>query len=444
MDKEWILREEKISKALLKLALPAIVGILVSAIYNIVDTLFVGMLNDTRAMGALAISYPLFMMIAATGQMIGVGGGGLISTYLGSGDKKKATQVLNISIVFGAILSILMTIFGVLHLEWVLKSLGATSTILPYAKTYTLIIILGTFFTIINMVLNNSIRAEGSSQYSMYAIALGGILNIVLDPIFIFTLDMGIQGAGIATVISQIISTLFLIRFYLSKSSILKFSFNKKILNSKIIKMITIIGLPSFARQVLLSLSIAVFNTALEPYGDVAIAAGGISMRVVSIATFTLFGFAQGFQPLVAYNFGNKNFKRIKEAFKLSLIFVIIYSILLNILYIVFSKEIISIFSTDIEVIALGRANLLSQNIVFFTSGVVIIVTTLYQSLGKGKESFILASCRNGFFFIPLVIILNYFYGLPGVIASHALADVFAGVFTTFFIFKIRKELQVS
>jgi putative MATE family efflux protein len=442
MNKEWILKEEKIPRALLKLSLPAIVGILISAIYNVVDTLFVGMLNDTRAIGAIAISYPLFMMIAALGQMIGVGGGSMISRFLGAQDKKSANITFNISIVLGIVLSVVATIFGVIYLEWILKSLGATPTILPYAKTYTLIIILGTFFTIINMVLNNSIRAEGNSKYSMYAIGLGAVLNIILDPIFIFVLDFGIKGAAIATVIAQFISTLFLFKYYFSKFSLLKLSFNKLSFKKSIFYSILIVGLPSFSRQVLVSISMAVYNNALEVYGDPAIAAGGIAMRVVSIIMFTLFGFAQGFQPLVAYNYGRKNYPRIIEAFRLSLIWVTIYSVVLNLIYIIFSDKIIKVFSLDTEVIKLGRLNLYSLNVFFFTFGVTTIVTTLYQSLGRGRESFILASCRNGFFFIPLVYILNYKFGLSGIIASHAVADLLAGLFTLYYIIKIKKEIK--
>ncbi|WP_028855773.1 MATE family efflux transporter [Psychrilyobacter atlanticus] len=442
MNKEWILKEEKIPKALLKLSLPAVVGILISAIYNVVDTLFVGMLNDTRAIGAIAVSYPLFMLIAAIGQMIGVGGGNMISRFLGAQDKKSATTTFNLSIALGVVFSIVATIFGVNYLEWILKSIGATPTILPYAKTYTLIIVLGTFFTVINMVLNNTIRAEGNSKYSMCAIGLGAILNIILDPIFIFVLDYGIEGAAVATVISQFISTLFLFKYYFSKSSLLKVSFKQFLFKKSIFYSIIIVGLPSFSRQILVSVSMAVYNNALQVYGDTAIAAGGIAMRVVSIIMFTLFGFAQGFQPLVAYSYGQKNYSRIVEALKVSLIWVTIYSIVLNVIYIVFSENIIKIFSFDPQVIKLGQLNLYSLNIFFFTFGITTIVTTLYQSLGKGRESFILASCRNGFFFIPLVYILNYKFGLNGIIATHAIADLLAGLFTLYYIVKIKREMK--
>ncbi len=442
MDKELILREEKIPKALLKLSLPAIIGILISAIYNVVDTLFVGMLNDTRAIGAIAISYPLFMMIAASGQMIGVGGGALISRYLGSDDKKHANITLTFLLYLAIGLSVIMTIFGVLHLEWILVSLGATPTILPYAKTYTLLIMLGIFFTVINMTLNNTIRAEGNSKYSMYAIGLGAVINIILDPIFIFTLDYGIKGAAIATVIAQFISTIFLVRYYFSDASMLKFTFKGFKLKKSIIIAVLMMGLPSFSRQILVSVSMAVYNNALEGYGDVAIAAGGISMRVVSIVMFTIFGFAQGFQPIVAYNYGRKNFERILEAFKLSLIWVIIYSVFFNGLYMVFSETIIRIFSVDLEVIKLGQLNLYSLNIFFFTFGITTIVTTLYQSIGKGRDSFILACSRNGFFFIPLVYILSHKFGLNGIIASNAVADLISGIFTVYYLQKIYKTLK--
>lgn len=442
MNKEWILKEEKIPRALFKLSLPAIVGILISAIYNVVDTLFVGMLNDTRAIGAIAISYPLFMLIAALGQMIGVGGGSMISRFLGAQDKKSADITFNISIALGIVLSIVATIFGVVYLEWILKCLGATPTILPYAKTYTLIIILGTFFTIINMILNNTIRADGNSKYSMYAIGLGAVLNIALDPIFIFVLNFGIKGAAIATVIAQFISTLFLFKYYFSKSSFLKLSFKKLLFKKSIFSSILIVGLPSFSRQVLVSVSMAVYNNALELYGDTAIAAGGIAMRVVSIVMFTLFGFAQGFQPLAAYSYGQRNYPRIIEAFKVSLICVTVYSIALNIIYMVFSKDIIKIFSSDPEVIKLGQLNLYSLNVFFFTFGITTIVTTLYQSLGRGRESFILASCRNGFFFIPLIYILGYKFGLNGIIATNAVADLLAGLFTLYYVIKIIKEMK--
>ena len=407
-----MMEKESISKVLLKLSVPAIIAMLINAIYNIVDTMFVGMLNNTSAIAAVSIVYPLFMFIGAIGVMFGAGGASYLSRLLGEKKKEEADKTLTSTIIIGCIFSLIFTVISIIFLDEFLLMYGATETTMPYAREYGYTIVLGAIFTIGTGIMSNTIRAEGNSKYSMIATCIGGVINIILDPIFMFKFGMGIKGAAVATVISQLVSFIFLLRYYYSKKIYIKLGikFLKPTFNMffEILK----IGIPIFVTQVLASFALGFMNLGAKPYGDAAVAAMGIVFRVMSIGFYIVFGIGQGFQPVAGYNYGAKNFTRLKEAVKLSIKWSIISGIVISILFIVFAEGCMLIFTRDREVINIGIKAFRAASLLFPLFGYVNTYAVLYQALGKALGAFILSISRQGIFYIPLIFILPKFIGL--------------------------------
>ncbi|BAQ14460.1 multidrug transporter MatE [Clostridium botulinum B2 128] len=437
-----MMEKESISKVLLKLSVPAIIAMLINAIYNIVDTMFVGMLNNTSAIAAVSIVYPLFMFIGAIGVMFGAGGASYLSRLLGEKKEEEADKTLTSTIIIGCIFSLIFTVISIIFLDKFLLMYGATETIMPYAREYGYTIVLGAIFTIGTGIMSNTIRAEGNSKYSMIATCIGGVINIILDPIFMFKFGMGIKGAAVATVISQIVSFVFLLRYYYSKKSYIKLGikFFKPTFNMffEILK----IGIPIFVTQVLASFALGFMNLGAKPYGDAAVAAMGIVFRVMSIGFYIVFGIGQGFQPVAGYNYGAKNFTRLKEAVKLSIKWSIISGIVISILFIVFAEGCMLIFTRDREVINIGIKAFRAASLLFPLFGYVNTYAVLYQALGKALGAFILSISRQGIFYIPLIFILPKFIGLEGVIFCQTAADGLAFIETFIMAIWLNKNLK--
>ncbi|MFD3158557.1 MATE family efflux transporter [Haloimpatiens sp. FM7330] len=437
-----MLGEEKIPKVLIKLAIPAIVAMLVNAVYNLVDTMFVGMLNNTSAIGAISIAFPIFMIIGAFGQMFGVGAGSYISRLLGENNKEMADKTTSTTFFTSLGCGVLFTIVGLIFLEPILKIFGATDTIMPFAKDYSRILVLGSVFTVMNMTLNNMIRAEGNAKYSMVAISLGAGINIALDPIFMFSLGMGIKGAALATVLAQSISSVYLIYYFIAKKSYIKISLKYFAPSKQIYNEIMKIGMATFARQALASLSMGLINIASKPYGDAAVASMGITFRILSIGLFVIFGYNQGFQPVAGYNYGAKQYKRLKEAIKVSLKWTTVFSILMTLVFMFFAKNIVCVFSKDPEVIKIGAKTLRAVTLFFPLFGFQQVYASLFQSLGKGKEALLLSISRQGIFLIPSILILPKLFELNGVIFSQTIADFCTIIVTAILAVKIHKHLN--
>ena len=442
MNKENSLGTEKIPKLLFKLSGPAIIAMLVNAVYNLVDTFFVGMLNDNGAMGAVSIAFPIFMIVAAVGQTLGVGSGAYISRLLGGKKLEEAKKVAMTSIVTSIIIGIFITFIGLFFIDDILALTGVSGNLLVKSQVYLVYIIAASLFTILNMNLNNLVRAEGSAMYSMMAISLGALINVVLDPILIFAFNMGVAGASLATAIAQIISTLFLLGYYFTGKStvdlVLSYFSPTKAIYSEIIKT----GLPSFARQFLSSLALTLVNFAVIPFGEAAVASIGIILRVTSLGTYVLFGMAQGFQPIVAYNFGANKRERVKEAIKYALTASTLFCLTLSGIFILFARKIVGIFSSHPEVLDMGAKSLMIILLLFVANGFQTIITTLFQSLGRGKHAFILAVARQGIFFIPAILIIPKAFGYYGVAASQSVADICAFILTYVLFKKLQNEFK--
>lgn len=442
IDKAKIMEDNNIGKVIWKFAIPGIIASLISAIYNIVDTAFIGMLNDTLAMAAVSVVFPLFILINAVGQLIGVGASSYIARLLGAKDKESADEVASTAIIASIGIGIIFTILTLVFLEPMLKMLGATENVMPYAIEYAKPIAIGASLPIMMPTLANIIRSEGNTKLSATAVALGAIINIVLDPILMFNLDMGVVGASVATVFSQFISVVLLLSYYLTKKSYLKLEIKKFRFSKKIYNEIVSVGTATFLTQALISISMGLLNVASKPYGDELIASFGISLKLSALVMFVVIGYNQGFQPIASYNYGAGNYEKLREAIKISIKRTTIFATLATLFLMVFAPYAIELFSNDPAVIDIGAKTLRYTLLLYPFLGFTQLYAVLYQSLGMPKEALIIGTARQGIFFLPAIIILPKLMGMDGVLLTQAVADLFTIVLTAFYANKTNKELQ--
>lgn len=440
-EKTRKMAEMPIKKLLTEMSIPAIIGMLVTAVYNIVDTIFVGRIG-TEAVGAVTIAFPLFMVISAIGLTFGIGSGSFISRLLGENNKEMANQVSTTSIITTFILGILMAVGGIYYLKPLLRLFGATDAIMPYAVNYTAIIILGSIFTMSNMNMNNMVRAEGSAKMSMVALSTGAVINIILDPILIFTFKMGIAGASTATVIAQAVSTVMLIAFYKSEKSVLDFKISEFRPSLTIYSEIMKIGVPTLIRQLLSSVAMTVLNNMAAVYGSSVVASVGIINRVFSFGFFVTAGFTQGFQPVAGFNFGARQIKRLKDSISVTIKRTTIFGIALFILFYFFNEEVISIFSRDPEVIEIAAEGLKYYSLVLPLIGFSITINTLFQALGHGIPATILSLSRQGLFFIPAVYLFSKKFEISGLFMAQPAADGLTFVLTALLFIYVYREIK--
>lgn len=415
--------QESVPRLILTLSVPTIVSMLISALYNMADTYFVSKIG-TSATGAVGIAFSLMAIMQAVGFTFGAGAGNFISRLLGQKDRESALKVASTSFFTSFGIGIVIAVIGLIFLDPLVKILGSTPTILPYARDYVSIILLGAPFIISSFVLNNIFRYQGSAFYSMFGIGIGGLINIGLDPLFIFTFGMGTAGAALATVISQIIS--FCILLYMcTKGGNIKIKFRDFTPKWEIYKEILRTGMPSFYRQGLASLATMALNLTAGVYGDAAIAAMSIVGRVFHFAFSALLGFGQGFQPVCGFNYGAKLYKRVLEGFWFCIKVSVVFLTVIGLVGFIFAPQIISAFrKEDADVIAIGTTALRLQCVTFPLSSWIVINNMLLQTIGKSREASILSFARQGLFFIPVILILPPIIGLLGVQLAQPISDV--------------------
>lgn len=443
-NKMELLGNAPIPKALMALGIPIMIGMLINALYNLVDAYFVGGLGESQ-MGAISIVFPLGQVVVGLGLMFGNGAASYLSRLLGRGDKDTANKVastaLYSSVLVGAIIIILATIF----LKPILTLLGATDTIMPYALTYARIYVVSCIFNVFNVTMNNIVTSEGAAKTTMCALLLGAILNIGLDPIFIYVLEMGVAGAAIATAISQLVSTLVYLNYVLRKKSAFTFSVREFAPTKQMMAEILKIGVPTLTFQLLTSLSIALINRAANGYGDAVIAGMGAVTRVTSMGTLVVFGFLKGFQPIAGFSYGAKKFDRLQEAIKTSILWSTIFCVIVGLLMAVFSTQIISQFTDgNAEMISVGQRSLMANGFSFMLFGFYTVYSSLFLALGKGAAGFILGACRQGICFVPVILIFPVLWGLNGILYAQPIADVISAVITVFMALHLHKELSAA
>jgi len=406
------------------LAVPTICSMLITSIYNMADTYFVSQL-DTSASGAVGVIFSLMAVIQAIGFTFGVGSSTRVSKLLGEKRRQEACEsvatAFGLSIMAGCLLSALCFI----NLDWLVRFLGATETIAPYAKDYAKYILIGAPYMATNFVLNTSLRGQGNAFWAMIGIMSGGILNIALDPLFIFVFDMGISGAALATILSQFISFVILLYFNLGRHGALPLKISNFRWDMGLVKEIISFGMPSLCRQGIASTGMVMMVRCCKPYGDPAIAAISIVTRIMMFVASSMIGFGQGFQPVCGFNYGAKRYDRVEEAFWFSVKVSTAILFFAGTLMFIFAPSVMWAFRRDAaDVIAIGTTALRIQCMVLPVQGFFVMSNMYLQCTGQSGRATLMATARQGIFFIPGTILWPMMFGLLGVQMVQAVSDV--------------------
>lgn len=414
---------EPVPRLILEMAVPTVLSMLVTNLYNLADTFFIGQTN-TQSTAALGVVFPFMSLIQAVSFFFGHGSGNYISRQLGARQSGNATTMAVSGLVYSMAVIAVAAILGLLFCDSVLMAMGSTGTILPYARPYFIYILLGAPFISGSFVLNNQMRLQGNASLAMVGILSGALLNIVLDPVFIFGLGMGVSGAGLATFISQAVCFGIMLKMSFLSGGV-GIHLKEFRLSSSILKEITAGGLPSLFRQGLMAVSTMCLNLCASLYGDSSVAAFSIVGRVVGFALAIIIGFGQGFQPVCGFNFGAQAFGRVREGFRFSTLSGLVYCLAIAVLGFVFAPQIIGIFrADDAEVIRVGTLALRWQCATFPALAPVIMTNMFLQTTRQTVPAVIVALARQGLFLIPAVLVGTFFYGLDGLILAQSVSDV--------------------
>lgn len=436
--------ETPVDKLITSLAIPTVISMLVSAIYNIADTFFVAKLG-TSASGAVGIVFSLMAVIQSIGFTLGMGSGSLISRLLGAKKNKMANEVASTGFFTAIIFGVLLALFGIINLDALMRALGSSDSILPLAKSYAKYILIAAPVMCTSFVLNNILRSEGKARFAMVGIASGSIINIFLDPILIFKFDMGISGAAIATMASQMISFLILFSSVLRGVTISKL--NIKYMSKKFSTYCLIIktGLPSFTRQGLASVSTVLLNLCAVGYGDAAVAALSIFSKIFMFIFSMVIGFGQGFQPVVGYNYGAEKYDRVRESCFFTLKVGMSIMFFCAVIGFIFAPQIIKLFiEDDLEVINIGTTCLRAQCIVMPLIPICAVCNMTFQMIGRSWTATLLSSTRQGLCFIPILFIGNAIFGLRGIEFTQALSDITSCIIAIPFGISFLKDTKVK
>ena len=430
-----------IPKLIGSLAIPTVISMLVTSVYNMADTYFVSQIN-TEASAAVGIVFPIMTIIQALGFTLGMGAGSLISRKLGEKDNNAANQTASVAFFTSFIVGLFITVLGNVFSTSFMKIVGASESVLPYARSYGKYIFYGAPFMCASFVLNNILRSEGKAFFSMIALTTGGILNIILDPIFIFLLKMGISGAAIATLISQTISFFILLSWFLRRKAICLISL--RLISNQIttLKNVVITGLPSLSRQGLASVATILLNRACASYGDGAVAAMAIVTKIVMFIASIMIGIGQGFTPVAGYNYGAKRYDRVKKAYWFTVFSSMTILGVFAFFGVIFAKEIITFFRNDLEVIKVGTVALRWQIAVLPLHSLIVTTNMLLQATGNIPQATFLSCNRQGVYFIPLILILPLCFGIFGIEISQACADLLTVITSLPFLIWFMKKID--
>ena len=432
--------ETPIPKLILSLAAPTILSMLITSIYNLADTFFVGQIS-TSASGAVGVVSSLMAIIQALGFMLGHGAGSIISRSLGSQNTKAATRFASTSFFTALTFGLILAVVGLTTLPHFMMMLGSTETILPHACAYARPILIAAPLMMSSLVMNNILRYEGKASFAMIGLVTGGVLNMVLDPVFIFGFGLGTAGAGIATALSQSISFCILLSMFLRGKTVSQFQLSAVTRSPAEFGTILMTGLPSFGRQGLNSIGGMLLNIAARSYGDAAVAGMSIVSRIFMFIISVAIGTGQGFQPVAGFNYGARKYRRVERACVFTMcasfcfLSVIIAACWFN------AEALIKLFRDDPEVTAIALPAFRYQCFACFLQPVIVAGNMLFQSIGKSGRATFLACCRQGVFFIPLILTLPRMFGLLGIEICQPIADVLTFVVTVPFLFPFLHKL---
>ncbi|GAA0102663.1 MATE family efflux transporter [Paraclostridium bifermentans] len=442
-----ILGTESIGRLLLKYSVPAIIGMMVNALYNVVDRVFIGNIPGVGplAITGLGITMPIMSIIIAFGTLIGVGATTNVSLKLGQGDRNKAEQIVGNAVSLSVLIGILIAIFGTIFSNKMLMVFGASQSTIGYAKDYMGIILIGAIFNIMSMMFSNLIRGDGNPKLSAAIMAAGCFMNIVLDAIFIFGFNMGIQGAALATIISQAVSTIWGLTYYLRGKSNVEFKKINLKLDKTIIKTIFAIGMSPFAMQLANSMVQLMFNTSLKVYGgDLAIGAMATISSINMLFVMPAFGFVQGMQPIVGFNYGAKKYDRAKKTLKISLMLATVVFIVGALVIQIAPQLLVGAFNKDQELMNITVNGLRKYAFAMPIVGISIVGSNFIQSIGKAKMSMLLGLLRQVIVLIPMIMILPNFIGLNGIWLAQPTADIVSAIITGIVLVKEIKKYDLD
>ncbi len=438
-----LMSKAPVTEAILKLSLPVVMGMMVQVFYNLVDTFFIGRLGDPNQLAAANLTTPIFMMMMAIAGIVGTGAASYISRSLGSKDYDTANQTLSLSILIIGVLAAIVTIAGMIFLSPLVRSLGASPEVYPYAKDYGLYLFIGSIFIMSNYAIGQLLRSEGAAMPSITGMMIGTVLNIVLDPIFIFVFGMGVKGAAIATVIGNAAGVLYYIYYYKTGKTLVKFEISAIKFKASIIKEIFGIGLPASLSQLLMSVAMIISNNIAAGYGDVVVAGIGVSFKIMTIGTFVFMGFAAGCQPLTGFNYGAGNYSRVNEILVKGLLLTTGIGAVLSLAFGIFARPLIGVFASDMpQVIDKGVQILNAMKWSLIVLGGQMLANTTIQAFGKAKAALFLSILRQGVFFIPSLFILNAAWGFQGFIYAQPTADVLTTSVAILVLYNIVKNTE--
>ncbi len=448
-----VLGEMPIPKAVMKIGLPAIAGMLIMAIYNLVDTYFIGLLDDKLALNAIAVAFPIMTLMSAIGQILGAGSAAAIGRAFGAAKDEYANKLASTSIFISFISGFLFMFLGLIFIEPIFTLFGTTEAVMEHAKEYGVWMYVGSVFSIPNQTFNNIARAETKAMLSMTALSIGAISNIILDPIFMFDLNgfglnMGLEGASLATTIAQGLSFAFISFFYFTGKMKSKLKFKYFTFKENVMGEVLRSGAPIGVTQILSTIAVSITNNAavaFAPSVDVGAtiqSAYGLVLKITMMLQFSILGYLQGYQPIASYCYGAKNRKRFNDAFKFTLSTLTIFTISMTVLIHFIAPNLIGAFTTDAETIAVGARFIRYNNIFFILIGLTYFSMLTFQATGNGKQGAIIAVSRQGILYIPAIFVFCMTIGIDGIYYAQPFADLLTSVVSIILLLKFKKHLD--
>lgn len=438
----YIMAEEKPAKAVLKMGIPVTMGMLFMVAYNLVDTYFVGLLHDDYQLAATNLSYPVMMVMIAISGIVGNGGASYIARCIGAKKMEEARHTLTIGFEMIVISSLIIAVLGLLFLNPIVKILGAKENTFLYTSQYTKVILLGSVFTMGNYAVGQLLRSEGSTFYSMIGMIAGTVANIILDPIFIFTFGLQIQGAAIATVLGNMVGVAIFLFYYLKKKTLIQPSIKMLRFEKVIVREIMWVGIPHTLEQFFTTAAMIVNNNLAAGYGELTVAAMGISNKIMSFGNYIYQGMAAGCQPLMGYNYGAKNYERMRKLIKSGVTVTTLIEIVIMTLFGIFAPGLIGIFTESPEVIRIGTEVLRAQMLVLPFVGSTSITRNTFNSMGKPFFAFGITIVRQMILYIPFLLLFNFMWGFQGLIHAQPTEELICMIVSLTLLFGVLKRLE--
>lgn len=428
-QKQSILADVKPSSAILRLAVPATIALLAKAVYNIVDTAYIGLLDSETALAAVGVTLPLLLIFVSIENIFAAGAAVLAGRQLGAGDTNGASTTISTIVAISVGIGIALCVGGIIFMEPLLRVFGASTAVMPQAKEYAFWMFVAALVNLPAQSLNSAARAESSVKITTVAIVVGAVLNIVLDPIFMFEFgfNMGVEGASLATTISQAVTFLILAVFYLGGFSTIKLKWKAIRPTGTLLKTVISIGVPSAVIQICLAVATSLTNmvAATLPDSDLIIAAYGVVQRLVLVGSYIIMGFMQGYQPVASFSFGAKNKERFHDSVRFAMRGTMLLSVAVAALYVILSRPLILLFNQNPAVVSYGTRLLISQVLLFPAFGLCYMMTITFQTIGSARYGLFLSTIRQGILYAPFILLLPHFFDIWGIYLAQPVADVF-------------------